>query len=52
MIHEKEHLDPWELVSSKYLLNNFSFYSVLNGYGAPAVCTPGLGSFKKNDKKE
>ena len=44
LIHEKEHLDPWELISSKYLRNNFSFYSVLNGYGAPAVCTPCLGS--------
>ena len=29
LIHEKEHLDPWELISSKYLRNNFSFYSVL-----------------------
>ena len=37
LIHEKEHLDPWELISSKYLRNNFSFYSVLNGYGAPAA---------------
>ena len=29
LIDAKEHLDPWELVSSKYLRNNFSFYSVL-----------------------
>ena len=48
LIHEKEHLDPWELISSKYLRNNFSFYSVLNGYGRQGFGTERarLGPFR------
>ena len=48
LIHEKEHLDPWELISSKYLRSNFSFYSVLNGYGRQGFGTERarLGPFR------